>query len=217
MSFANPKLCSHTSPEKAISIMADGSLAAETVLRRVYDSGHDIDPKNSLGGARAPFYQLDSLDIYGERIATFFSAIAGGDMVQFLALLRAVQMGIYPASTLITAINAGTIDTASVKAITDEVKSLIPSFGRTVKKRDIESLIPLLLLSSLGPLLKEAIHKRAAKETNGAAPTENADDLADKINVALAQVLPEGMTSEVTVIKVDGLDLSGTPSPAETH
>lgn len=217
MSFANPKLRTNTSAEEAIAIMAGSSLAAETVLRRVCDSGHAIDPKNSLGGSRAPFYQLDNLDIYGDRIATFFTDIAGSDLVQFLALLRAVQMGIYPATALIAAIDARTIDPETVKAITKEVKSLIPAFGTAQKSSDIESLVSLLLLSSLAPLFKDVLKRRAGKGAPGDTPAASSDDLAEKINVAIADVLPEGVQSKVTIIKLDDIDVTGTTSPAQTH
>lgn len=131
MSYARPKTRYTDHPQACIVKLAEGSLAGETVLRKLLDKSHIIDPSNFFG-PRAAFYALDGLHIYGERIVQLYRDVCQSNVVDVLALLRAVQLDMLPAGKLAAAIDAGSFDPSSLRSIVDLVTQQVPDFGRYV-------------------------------------------------------------------------------------
>ncbi|MET3134293.1 hypothetical protein AAKU55_004588 [Oxalobacteraceae bacterium GrIS 1.11] len=210
MSYANPKLAFEDCPSTTIKKLADGSLGAETVLNRLFKETHRIDPTNALG-SRSAFYSLDGLGIYGDRIVRLYEETCENSLVGLVASLRAVQLGILRPTQLSNAIEAGSFKHDSIGGIIQQVMEQIPAFNRTPGRTDgLNGVIASLFTE----LLNRSANKAAASTTPasgaGQESTPSEEEVNDLITAALSgalrKVLPEGVVSHVTVIKVGDPD-----------
>lgn len=87
-----------------MSKMSDGNPGALTVLMRLMKESQKIDPDAAMGPF-AHILDLDSFEIYGSHIWIMYKDICGEDIVNFITMLRVIQMGILHRYKLINAIN----------------------------------------------------------------------------------------------------------------
>jgi len=78
--------------------MSEGNPGAMAVLMQMLTT-NTIDPDNALGGLGA-ILMLDSLGIYGTDIYVLHNDICGRELVKTLAVLRAVQFGLFSGDVL---------------------------------------------------------------------------------------------------------------------
>lgn len=75
--------------------MSDGNLGAMKVLMNILSpDSNEIDPDNVMGGMGV-ILSLDTHGIYGTDIYILYNDICQNDLVKFLAILRAVQLGFF--------------------------------------------------------------------------------------------------------------------------
>jgi len=78
----------------AIAKLSDGNPGAMTALVTLSSDAERIDPQ-SFGGPLSPLLHFDSYGIYGSDIYILWSDICNKDSSKTLAVLRAVQMGMF--------------------------------------------------------------------------------------------------------------------------
>ena len=107
--------------------LADGNPGAIKAMLDIFENAEKVDPDAMLGGLGAVL-SLDTHQIYGPRIWMLYKDVCDGDVVKVLALLRGVQLGLMPVSTLNTAIdNRGQgVDVSDVLA---RVRQRLPAFA----------------------------------------------------------------------------------------
>jgi hypothetical protein len=72
--------------------ITNGNAGAIDVCAGALKRSHEIDPDNVMGGVGI-LLDFDRMRIYGSDIWTLFKDVCGGDIVNVLALCRAVQLG----------------------------------------------------------------------------------------------------------------------------
>lgn len=83
--------------DSAISMMmklSDGNPGALSVLTESFKNDERIDP-DSIFGKYGAMMLLDSFEIYGTDIYVLYNDICNRDVVNFLAVLRATQLGLF--------------------------------------------------------------------------------------------------------------------------
>ena len=83
----------------AMTKLIDGNMGAGAALMTLSVDSPRIDPQ-SFGGALSPLLSLDSNGIYGTDIYVLWSDICNKDSAKMLAVLRAVQLGMFSGETL---------------------------------------------------------------------------------------------------------------------
>lgn len=78
----------------AVAKMSEGNFGAMDALMGLLKSDH-IDPDNMMGGLGVVLF-LDTLGIYGTDIYVLYSDICSKDLPKMMAVLRAVQLGLFP-------------------------------------------------------------------------------------------------------------------------
>lgn len=84
--------------------MSEGNIGALTVLGKILNEGHVIDPYGFMGGMTI-ILNMDSQGIYGPRIWGLYKDVCREDIVRTIAMTRAVQLGLLDKDTLDFAIN----------------------------------------------------------------------------------------------------------------
>jgi hypothetical protein len=79
--------------------VADGNPGAATALMSLCSTAEEIDPQ-SFGGPLSPLLSFDSYGIYGTDVYVLWSDICNKDNAKTLAVLRAVQLGLFKESVL---------------------------------------------------------------------------------------------------------------------
>ena len=106
--------------------LAEGNPGALTVLRKILRDGNIIDPQAWSGnGGLAAIMNLDEYEIYGGRIWCLYKDVCDEDSLKFVAVLRAVQLGIITREQLNHAVDnrgAGLDMDAVVTAVKTELK-----------------------------------------------------------------------------------------------
>ena len=87
------------SPMDVMIRMADGNPGAVNVLMQILKDGAKVDPDSALGGLGA-ILSLDSHGIYGSDIYILNNDICERSLPKTLAVLRAVQLGLFSENTL---------------------------------------------------------------------------------------------------------------------
>jgi len=83
----------------AIAKMSDGNPMAVIAMMEMIQNGERIDPDSFMGGFGC-ILSLDTHGIYGSDIYVLHSDICDKDSSKTLAVLRSVQLGFLPESTL---------------------------------------------------------------------------------------------------------------------
>lgn len=111
---------------EAMIAFAGGNPGAITVLLKLCSENSKIDP-DCAWAEFGPLISLDSYDIYEERIWMLYKDVCGENVVNTLACLRAMQLGLVPESTIDSAIDGRT--KLDVDIIVKQVKVQLPAFG----------------------------------------------------------------------------------------
>lgn len=93
------KIQLHDTTMDVLLKMSAGNPGAANVLMQILSEGAKIDPDSALGGLGA-ILSLDTHEIYGTDIYVLNSDICGKSLPKMMAVLRAVQLGLFSASTL---------------------------------------------------------------------------------------------------------------------
>lgn len=126
------KISLNDSIQDVIFKLSGGNPGAISVLSQVYQNAYNIDTFTSLGSL-AYYLQLDSLGIRGSMIWILYKDICKENILHFMAVIRAVQMGIVAHSDLTTAvleasqgIRNSSIDSADALA---KLRTKLPGYG----------------------------------------------------------------------------------------
>jgi hypothetical protein len=115
--------------------MSEGNPGALSAICECLKYSKQIDPDDLMEGF-STILQLDSMGIYGTSIYVLYSDICEKDIVKFITLSRAVQLGLFNRETVIEA--ASRQDYSGKNLITDEtlselleeVKAKLPNFNK---------------------------------------------------------------------------------------
>ena len=83
----------------AMMKLSESNPGAMTAMMDMIEKGEQIDPQSFMGGLGA-LLSLDTLNIYGTDIYVLWSDICNKNTAHTLAVLRAVQLGIFSGPTL---------------------------------------------------------------------------------------------------------------------
>jgi len=86
----------------AITKMVEGNMGAMNVCMLLIKEGERIDPQNLMGGFGF-ILDLDREGIYGTDIYVFWNDICNRDISKMIAVLRAVQLGLFSGEVLANA------------------------------------------------------------------------------------------------------------------
>lgn len=115
-------------PMSMILKLAEGNPGAATVMMQIMEKAPSIDPDAAFGPL-AHILGLDTFGIYGPRIWMFYKDACGEDLVNMIAVMRAVQLGKLSESVMNHAIdNYG--EGVDTKAVLDIVQNELPEFGK---------------------------------------------------------------------------------------
>lgn len=103
MSYDNPRIKLTDSILDVVVNLSDGNPGAVRVLTELMAASPKVDPQSAFGPL-APLLDLDNLDIYGPKIWIFFKDVCGKDIVNMLAAMRAVQLGLMPETKIKNAV-----------------------------------------------------------------------------------------------------------------
>lgn len=81
--------------------MAEGNYGALKACISLVLESEIIDPQNTTGGGYGYILTLDALGIYGTDIAVFWNNICNKETSKMIAVLRAVQLGLFRGKTLV--------------------------------------------------------------------------------------------------------------------
>lgn len=111
----------------AAGAMCDGNPGALTVMMAMLTRGDEIDPGSFAGGLLA-ILSMDTRGIYGSRIWMLYKDVCGEDLVDTMALIRAVQLGILSGAQLDHAIDHYG-EGIEVESTVAAVKATLSRFG----------------------------------------------------------------------------------------
>jgi len=108
-----------------VTKLSEGNPGAMTVIMNCVESSPQIDPQCALGPL-GPILSLDSLGIYAEKIWMLFKGVCEQDIVRFLGVLRAWQMGIVSKEEIFRSLEVrGSLD---INKVMIELKHQLPTF-----------------------------------------------------------------------------------------
>lgn len=111
--------------------MCDGNLGAMNALVSLLKPENtNIDPDNIMG-ALGPILHLDSFGIYGTDIYVLFSDICDRNIAKFIAVIRAIQMGLFSRDILKNASHRQDYSGRNMIPVDDlykKIKDLLPKF-----------------------------------------------------------------------------------------
>lgn len=113
---------------ESLVAMCDGNPGALSVCTQLLKEGEHIDPDNAFGGF-GHILTLDMLGVYGPSIWMLYKDCCKQDLVSTVAVIRATQLGIVPASVVLSTIeNRGKgLDVADTLA---RVRARLPLFRK---------------------------------------------------------------------------------------
>ena len=117
---------------EAIATMSEGNPGAVDTLCKLLIP-NNIDPDSALGGWGAMLL-LDTFGIYGSSIYVLYNDICNRSLPHMLAVLRAVQMGLFSGYTLKSASDCQDYSGKSIVPVEDlyrHVKERLPNFHQT--------------------------------------------------------------------------------------
>ena len=132
MSYEKPRIQLTDSLVDVVRKMANGNPGAITVLMTMLKEGQAIDPQGLMGGFGA-ILNMDTCDIYEDRIWMLFKDVCGENMVNMMAVLRANQLGFLSTKELNAAID-GQGATLNVADLLEKVMERLPEFNPETKE-----------------------------------------------------------------------------------
>ncbi len=128
MSYDNPRLDMTENSVSACFKMSGGNPGAINVLVECFKKNPSIDPDDMLG-AYGPILRMDGLGIYDSKIWLLYKDICKENIVNFLAVLRANQLGIVSEKEIHDAIFNQKIGEDRLLEIVISVKKELPLFA----------------------------------------------------------------------------------------
>lgn len=126
--MANERITATDNAQSAIMKLAEGNPGALSVCCQLYKEAERIDPDAIFGGLSV-LLSLDSFNIYGADIWMLYKDVCRESLVDVCAVLRGVQLGIVPLTTLQHAIqNRG--EGLDVRATFAAVCERLPNFEK---------------------------------------------------------------------------------------
>lgn len=113
-----------------VSKMSEGNPGAMNALMNII-TPNNIDPDNSMGGLGV-ILSLDTHGIYGTDIYVLYSDICDKNLVNMLAVMRSVQLGLFDASILKDACSRQDYsgkELVPVEELYEKVKKKLPNFN----------------------------------------------------------------------------------------
>lgn len=116
----------------AVAKMSDGNPGAMAAMMEIIQNGAKIDPDGFMGGFGC-ILSLDTHGIYGSDIYVLHSDICDRDLPKTLAVLRSVQLGFLPESTLKNACSRQDYSGKTMVPVEElyaKVKKELPNFNK---------------------------------------------------------------------------------------
>lgn len=139
--MANERLTSlDMTTQEAALLLAGGNPGAIIVCARLMNEGEAIDPDSALGGF-GNLLELDTLNIWKDRIWGLFADVCREDITSMVAVLRATQLGELSREDVYQAIDTrGCLDLEKILAT---VQERLPEFAKTRKaEASISTVLP---------------------------------------------------------------------------
>jgi hypothetical protein len=111
-----------------IDKLAEGNPGAMKVLLLTFKSAETIDPDNIMG-QYGPALLLDSYSIYGSDIWVLYKDVCNEDLVLFIGLLRATQLGLVSRFQFIFALE-DQLPIDHPEQLLESVRKVLPDFGK---------------------------------------------------------------------------------------
>lgn len=92
MSYENPRIEMNMTILDIVVALSEGNPGAINVLMEIVLNNPRIDPDDTFGPL-GPLFELDNLDCYGSRIWMLYKDVCKHNLVEMLAVLRAIQLG----------------------------------------------------------------------------------------------------------------------------
>ncbi len=127
MSYDNPRLDMTENTVSACFKMSGGNPGAINVLVECFKKNPSIDLDDRFG-PYGPMLRMDGLGIHDSKIWVLYKDLCNASIVNFLALLRANQLGIVSEKEIHDAIFSGKIDKDRLLEIVSLVKKALPLF-----------------------------------------------------------------------------------------
>lgn len=112
----------------AITKLSEGNPGALRVCSELFKEGAAIDP-DAFGGGLSPLLALDTHAIYGSRIWMLYKDVCKQNLTHVVAVLRAVQLGLFTESALKNGIN-NYGEGVDCVALFDAVCNRLPNFAK---------------------------------------------------------------------------------------
>lgn len=128
-------ITSTDSPALIFSKMAKANPGAMNTIIQLYANNKEIDPGNFLGPLGA-ILQLDKLGIYGTDIYVLASDICNKNISKMIAVLRAVQLGLFDGRILAEALHRqdySGCEMVPVDELYAKVKERLPMFDQQLE------------------------------------------------------------------------------------
>jgi hypothetical protein len=111
--------------------LCEGNIGALNVLIQLTVAYERVDPDSALGDLTG-LLSLDSFGIYGPRIWMLYKNVCGENIINMIAVLRAVQLGMLRRDMMDRAIDGGDLESAKIgmEEIKAAVQEQLPRFGR---------------------------------------------------------------------------------------
>ena len=111
--------------------MSEGNPGAVTVIAQLIKENARVDPDSALGEL-GTILHLDSAGIYASDIWMVYKDICGQNIVSFIGLFRAIQMGYMPTSELKTALKQpyASLADGRLHEVLGQVRERLPAFAK---------------------------------------------------------------------------------------
>jgi hypothetical protein len=106
--------------------LSEGNPGALTAMLTLMNDAPMIDPQ-AWAGELQPLLSLDAHAIYGSQIWVLYKDVCGQSSLNVLTLLRAVQLGLTPATTLQ---RLGRLNVIDFELLLSQVQAKVKDFGR---------------------------------------------------------------------------------------
>ena len=119
-------------PMEMIKTLAAGNPGAAQALAQIFTFAPKVDPDSALQGI-GPLLWLGEWGIYGSDIYVLWSDICGKDSAKTIAVIRAVQMGLFSQDTLKDAASRQDYSGRQmipVEDLLERVQKILPSFNK---------------------------------------------------------------------------------------
>lgn len=132
------KIKGHDTLIQTLTSLSEGNPNALSVLVQIMREGDKVDP-SSIAGSLGAVMVVDQLQLYGPLLWVLYKDLCDQDIIQTLAVLRAVQLGLLPGQAVVDAVHESENVSRpharldfNAPSILDKVRARLPNFGRPV-------------------------------------------------------------------------------------